>query len=242
MEFVGRIEAETVAIRPRVSGYITKIAVEHGATVKTGDIIAEIDPRPYQAKLDLAHALLQQAEAKLQFATATLRRAKTARDAGAASQEQLDEAQAEVEVATAAIRVAKAGKDHAALDLSFTKLTSPIDGRVGRIGMTTGNLVIADQETPITIVVATDRLTVVFEMDEASLLQLRRAGLKEKLAVGFGLSDEKGYPRKAEVTLFDSEVDPKTGTIRVHARCANPDGVMSPGMFVRVRLDVAGKK
>ncbi|WP_020473910.1 efflux RND transporter periplasmic adaptor subunit [Zavarzinella formosa] len=244
LDLIGRMEANTVRIRPLVSGPLVRILAADGASVKTGDLLAEIDPRQYQVDLDRAQALILHAQAKTRLATVTLERAKALSARGGISKEESVEAEAAAEVANAELAVAKADRERAAIILSRTRIQSPMDGRVGRFSVTVGDIVTTEAKEPITTVVATNRLTAVFELDERSLLRLRRAGLAGpgKMAVTLGLVDEEGFPHPAELMMIESEVNPKTGAVRCHASCANPDGLISPGMSVRVRLTMPEKK
>lgn len=244
LDFNGRIEAQTVRIRPLVSGQLIKLNVAEGSSVKAGEILAEIDPRSSQTELARAEALLLKAQAKARHAGTMLQRAKALSERGAVSREEVSEAEAGVEVSQADIALAKVERERAALNLSRTKLIAPMDGRVGRFNATVGDLLTAEAETPLTVVVATDRLTVAFNVDERSLLRLRRAGLAGpgKMAAIVGLADEDGFPHAAELTSIDSALDPNTRAIRFHAALPNPDGLISPGMAARVRLTLPDKK
>ena len=132
----------------------------------------------------------------------------------------------------------------ALLNLSWTRLAAPSGGQVGRFTSALGNLLVADEVRPLVTVVAAEQVAVVFDVDERSLLRFRRDGLLKpgKLTAEVGLTDETGFPHPAEVSFVDTAFDPKTGTIRFRAKCANPDGLISPGMSARVRLSVPAAK
>jgi RND family efflux transporter MFP subunit len=237
-EFTGRAQAAAaVEVRALVTGSLTRVAVKEGAAVKKGDVLAEILSRPYQLDLDAAKARVRAAEAKLQSA-----RLKTA-NAGKLMQNNVvgaDEvalhkaAEAEAEAGLAA---AKVEAERAQANLDLTQVRAPIDGRVGRIHTTEGNLVVADQ-TVILTVVATDRLHVSFNVPEAIVSRLRRDGLSEpgKLGVAVGFADEEGYPHDAKMDVIEPEVDPRTGSVRFRTTVPNPKGLFLPGMSARVRL------
>jgi RND family efflux transporter MFP subunit len=242
-EYTGRTEAvATVAVRPRVSGELTRVAVKEGAAVKKGDLLAEIDPRAYRLDLDAAKARRKVADAKLQAAKLRATNANRLVKGKVISQDELALNKAAEAEAEAALMAAKVEVQRAELTLSWTRVTAPIDGRVSRIPTTEGNLVVADQ-THILTVVATDRLHVSFRVPEGALLRLRRDGLAGpgKLGVAVGFAGEEGYPHAAKLDLVEPEVDPNTGTVRFRATLANPKGILSPGMSARVRLSPPAK-
>jgi RND family efflux transporter MFP subunit len=236
-DFTGRTEAvERVDLRARVSGYIAKVNFKEGAAVKRGDVLFEIDPRPYNADLDLASAELVLAEAKLKKAIADLERAKALLKANGISKEEYANIEADVVVAQAGVQAARARREHAQLNLDFTKVTAPIDGRIDRAALTAGNLAVADK-TLLGTLFSVDPLHVYFDLDERTFLQLRHNGGKEnELPVLMGLANEDGFPHRGKVQSVGAQVDPNTATIRCRAVLPNPDGKLLPGMFVRVRL------
>jgi membrane fusion protein, multidrug efflux system len=247
--YTGRTSAkEFVIIQPRVTGYLEKTFKE-GAEVKAGDVLFEIDPRPYQARATAAKARVAHADASLKHAKAVNARYKElAKTRGAVSAQELDQRQAEEEQAVAALALDKANLDIALLDLEWTVVRAPIAGQVGRWNVTVGNLVKQD-ETKLTTLVSTDPMHIHFEVDERTLLRIRGAGKDGKppagadLTVLMGLSNEDGYPHRGTVDFVDSRVNPKTGSAQMRTILANPkvkDGVplLMPGMFVRVRLPI----
>jgi RND family efflux transporter MFP subunit len=239
--FTGRTEAKTtVDLRPRVSGYLTKVAFKDGAEVKKGDLLFEIDPRPYQLEVEKAEAGLTLAQTQVKQAEAEYAHAKALAAKNALGQQELDRLAAARDEANARVNIAKAGLDTARLTLDFTKITAPITGRIGRSLLDAGNVVKAD-ETRLATLVSEGDVYVYFDVDERTLLRLRKEG---KLKAGKGLampvtaavSDEKDFPRKGLIDFVDTQVDPTKGTIRARAVLPNADGVLTPGLFVRLRL------
>ncbi len=236
-DFTGRTEAvEVVDLRARVTGYLTKMPFKEGAEVKKGDLLFEIDPRPYQAQLDQAMSQIALDEALLKLAQATYDRdlalAKVAKDS--VSPQQLDQDKAAVVEAKARLTASKASVEVHKLNLEFTKVTSPIDGQVGRYQLTKGNLVNQDQ-TLLATVVSHDPMYVYFDVDERTILKIKSLDEKE-LPVLVGLATDKAYPRKGKVNFVDNQVNPTTGTVSMRALLDNRDRSLLPGMFARVRL------
>jgi RND family efflux transporter MFP subunit len=240
VDFTGRTEAAaSVRIRARVTGYLDKVRFKDGAEVKQGEVLFEIDPRPYQAELDKAQAEVALSEADLKLAEAKYKRTKALHATKAASQADVETADAERVKARAQVAAARAGFEVARLRLAFTKVTAPFAGRIGRRLVDAGGLVRAD-ETALAVLVTNDPVYVYFDMDERTYLRLRRAKREGKAdveaQVTVGLADEKGFPRRGKIDFVDNQVDPKTGTIRMRVVCPNAKGLMLPGLFVRVRL------
>jgi membrane fusion protein, multidrug efflux system len=252
VEFTGRTDAvETVSIIPRVTGYLVKLPFKEGSLVKTGDLLFEVDPRPYQAQLDQAEGQVKLYEAQLKLATTTLNRdLGISQTPGAVSPEQLDQDRAAVDQAQASVDAARASLEVFKLNLSFCQVTSPIDGMVARYFFTLGNLVNQDQ-TLLTTVVSLDPMYAYFDMDEATLLQIRQAigagqiktDRKDGFQVFMGLQGEEGYPHVGTVNFVNNQLNPATGSIAVRGVFRNPalkEGIrlMSPGMFVRIHLPI----
>jgi membrane fusion protein, multidrug efflux system len=247
-EFTGRLESvQTVAVRPRVSGLISTVGFEEGSMVRQGQSLFQIDERPFQAQVDRLRAELAQATVARDRAVVEMRRAdrlstenaialeERERRAGAAA-----EATARVDAATAALRAAE-------LDLEFTSVVSPIDGRVGRAIVTRGNLVSGGQgeATLLTTVVSVDPIYASFDADEQAFLRYggrARQGVgagKGSLQIEMALADEQAFPHEGRLQFLDNQLDPATGTIRGRAVFDNRDHRLTPGLFVRLRLSGA---
>ena len=240
--FTGRIVAvESVELRPRVSGYVQRVAYEEGAEVAKGDLLFVIDPRPYKATLDRALADLARARAESDLARSQHARAQALIEAQAISREEFETRRAGTAQGNAGVRAAEAAVAAARLDLQFTEIRAPVAGRAGRALATEGNLAQADA-TLLTTVVSQDPVHVHFEADERAFLRyqaLARAGERTttRNAVRVGLADEDGYPHAGTVDFIDNQVDPATGTVRARAVLPNPDRVFTPGLFARVQLE-----
>lgn len=245
-EFTGRVAAvETVELRPRVSGYVERVAYSEGQQVKKGDLLFVIDQRPYRATLAHAKAELARAHSEAQLAKSQSTRAKSLVAVSAISREEADTRTAAVAQSEAAVSAAEAGVTSAELDLQFTEVRSPIAGRTGRAMITGGNLARADQ-TLLTTVVSLDPMYVYFESDERAFLgyqELARNGERAELsnAVRVGLANEVGYPHLGKVDFVDNGVDATTGTIHARAVLPNADGGLTPGLFARVQLEGAAE-
>jgi RND family efflux transporter MFP subunit len=242
-EFIGRAQADaSVKAGARVSGYVTRIAVDEGDAVQKGDLLAEIDPRPYQLDLDAALGRLKATEARLRAVQSKAAHVQKLHENKVISSDELAVNEAAVAEAEAALIVAKVEAKRAELTLSWTRVVAPFDGHVSHVHACEGGLVVADQ-TRIVTVVSTDRLRVVFNVPESVLLQLRRDGLtdSEKLDVTVAFIGEEGHPHAATLDVIAPEVDPMTGTVPFRATLPNSDGFFAPGMSVRVRLAPASK-
>ena len=241
-DFTGRVSAiQTVELRPRVSGYVDKVAYKEGSEVAKGDLLFVIDQRPYRAQLAKAQADLARARSEAQLAKTQDARAQTLVSAKAISREEFDTRHAAVAQADAAVRAAEAAVTTAELDLQFTEVRAPVAGRTSRAMITAGNLARAD-ETLLTTVVSMDPMYVDFEGDEQAYLryaELARKGQRAELSnpVRIGLANEDGYPHKGTVEFVDNRIDPATGTIHARAVLPNPDRALTPGLFARVQLE-----
>ena len=246
-DFTGRVEAvESVEIRPRVTGYIESVNFSEGSTVRKGDLLFVIDPRPYRAELSKAEAELARAVARSELAASDAARSKSLVDIKAVSREEYDTRVNASREATANVAAARAAVDATKLNLEFTRVTSPITGRVSKAAVTAGNLVTggSNAATLLTTVVSLDPIYVTFEGDEQIYLKytaLAQRGERQSSRdvanpVLMGLANEDDYPRRGLMVFVDNQVDPRTGTIRARASFENKDGFLTPGLFARVKL------
>jgi len=251
-EFTGHTEAvEFVEVRPRVSGHIQDVRFQSGALVKKGDVLFVIDPRWHQAEFDRRQAEFDQARARLENLEHEAARTALLLEKKAISTEDAEARQSRYTEAKAACAAAAAARDSAKLDLEYTEIRSPIDGRVSRALVTAGNYVsgVAAAATLLTTVVSVDPIYIYADVDENSLLKfsaLSRAGKIEsdgngQTPVEFQLADEDGFPHKGRIESFDNQLDPKTGSIVLRAIFPNPDGRILPGLFARLRIPASEK-
>ena len=239
-EFTGRLEApETVEIRPRVSGQIDQVAFTEGAQVRKGDLLFQIDPRPFQAEVRRLEAQVQQAKATAIRSANEARRGERLRDSNAISAELAESRSSAAAEARAGVDAIQAQLDLARLNLSFTRVTAPISGRVSRAEFTAGNIVTADV-TPLTSVVSTDKVYAYFDADERVYLkytQLARDGQRgQTTPVYLGLTNENGNPHLGQMNFVDNQVNPRTSTIRGRAVFDNKAGGFTPGLYARLKL------
>jgi RND family efflux transporter MFP subunit len=242
-DLTGRTEASSrVELHARVTGYLVKVHFQDGEQVKQGDLLLEIDPRPYQAQLDQASAQFKLAQAQLRLAETTLARyeALIKRAPGSVSREELEQARRAAEEARARVKAQEASLEISKLNLGFTRCTAPISGRIGRALVTPGNLVRAD-DTILATLIAVDPLHAYFDIDERTLLRIRRLAARGKpragkLPVAIRLSDEEGFPHQGVVDFTDNSVDARTSTLKIRAVLPNKNGRLLPGLFVRGRL------
>jgi multidrug efflux system membrane fusion protein len=235
-EFSGRLEAiDVVAIRPRVSGFITAVNFKSGSEVKKGDVLFEIDPRPLQAEAERAEAAANAARARADLARLELARAEKLLGDKAIAQREFDERAAGQKELDASARAARAQAEAAKLNLSYTRVIAPINGRVSKAEITLGNLV--DPTAVLTSVVSLDRIYASFDGDEGTYLRVaRRAHGGAPVAVRVGLADEDGFPHEGKLEFVDNQLDTRTGSVRLRAVFANEDRGMAPGLFARVQI------
>lgn len=237
-EFPGRIEAvESVEVRARVNGYLQSVHFRPGSMVRKGELLFVIDPRPFQAELARAEATLANTRAQLELARTQRARSELLLAEQATSRREHDDAVARVRSLEAQLAAQRAAVEATQLQLAYTRISAPIDGRVGKAEVTVGNLVQGDSpNTPLlTTVVSASPVYAAFEADEAAYLKyIARA--RQGLSVAVGLADEEGFPHKARLEFVDNRVDPQSGTVRMRALLANPQGRFTPGLFARVRL------
>jgi RND family efflux transporter MFP subunit len=247
-EFTGRLEAvESVEIRPRVSGYITEIHFEAGAIIKKGDLLYVIDPRPYQADFDRASAELERTQAELKLSQIELDRAKELRAKNTISASEFDQKAATYQGSSAAARSAEAAKNSAGLNLEFTQVKSPIDGRVSDARITLGNLVQpgAGAESVLTTVVSVDPIYAKIDADENAILKYvklssegkRVSARTAKIPAFIELGNETDFPHQGVVDFVDNRLDPGTGTVRARVVLKNRNPhLITQGFFIRMRI------
>ena len=235
-DFTGRLEAvESVAIRPRVGGYVESVHFAEGGRVAAGDLLYQIDPRPFKAEVDRLSAERERALAQLKLAQTYRDRAERLLARNATSQEEFEQVAADATVAAAQLASISAALEKAALDLSFTHVTAPIAGRVSRAIVTAGNLV--DASIVLTTVVSDEAVYAYFDVDEQTYLDsVQQSNAAEHSVVHVGLINEQGYPHAARLDFVDNQVDPNHGTIRARAVLDNRDGKFTPGLFARMKL------
>ena len=237
-EFTGRLEAvQTVDIRPRVSGYVERVAFEEGARVRKGQLLFRIDPRPFRAEVERQAAARARAAAELDLAKDNHARAQRLMDQNAIAREEFEKLSSADTEAVSDVAAASAALDAARLNLEFTEVRAPIDGRVSRALITVGNLVSSD--SVLTTLVSEDPVYASFDADEQTYLRYARSAARQRTGgdpVFMGLADEKEYPHAGRLNFVDNQIDRRTGTIRTRAVFDNPDGLFTPGLFVRIRL------
>jgi multidrug efflux system membrane fusion protein len=246
-EYTGRLAPMgTVEVRPRVSGYITEVKFVDGDLVKKGQPLFLIDPRPYQADYDRARAEVDKADAALKLAGADFERARQLREKGVTAAGDFDQRSATYQQATGASHSARAALEAAKLNLEFCTVSAPIDGRASLANVTVGNLVSADGKDPLTTIVSTNPVYAYADVDERSLLRYVRYYLgKEKgpedadevkVPIQLSLQDESDFSHTGYIDFIDNRVDPSTGTIRLRGVFDFENGLLGPGLFVRVRI------
>ena len=236
-EFSGRLEAtELVELRPRVSGAIDKVHFTDGATVRKGDLLFTIDPRPFEAELGRAQAQLAAAKARSELAQSELARATKLLESQAVSRQEFDQlasgsrtTQADIQSAEAAVRVAR-------LNLEYTQVRTPISGRVSRAQITTGNIV--NDQSVLTTIAGVDKVYAYFDGSEQTFLRLKAASSGSKPPkVRLGLANEQGFPHAGQVDFIDNRLNPQTGAIRLRASFDNAKGQFTPGLSAKLRME-----
>ncbi len=245
-EATGRTDSvESVQVRARVNGYLDKINFQEGALVKQGEVLYEIDPRPYKAVLDQALGNVASMEARLKRQDADLRRAEKLVGTSALSREEFDKIVGDRGETAASFASLRAAVDRAKLDLDFTKVLAPVSGRIGRTLITRGNLVVADN-TILTTIVSLDPMYAYFDVDENTVLRVRqliregkaKSARETEVPVQLALANEEGFPHKGTINFVDNQINPKTGTLRIRGLFPNKDEVLAPGSFARVRVPI----
>jgi membrane fusion protein, multidrug efflux system len=245
-DFTGRVEAvEQAEIRVRVRGFLEKIHFREGTEVKKGDLLYEIDPRSYQADLERTIAEQKQQEAQLALAKAEEARAAQIRGTvGALPEEEFAKRVAVRQAAEGALERARATVSSARLELSYTKIYAPISGRISRTLITEGNLVGFNEPTLLTTIVQVDPVYVFFEVPESQYLEYQglireeRAAQasEQKIPLYVGLSNEQDFPHSGVINFRDNRIDTQTGTVQIRGEVPNPERILLPGLFARVRV------
>ncbi|NGZ87692.1 efflux RND transporter periplasmic adaptor subunit [Duganella aceris] len=238
-EFSGRLEAiERVQIRSRVGGYITSLNFQPGGKVKKGQVLFVIDPRPFQAEANRAEAAAVSARAKADLAKLELARAEKLLADKAIAQREYDERAAGLKELDANARAASAQYETARLNLSYTQVTAPVDGRVGKAEITLGNLI--DPSAVLTTMVSDDKIYASFDGDESTYLSVAaNAHAGHPVKVRVGLASETGYPHEGQLEFVDNQLDVRSGAVRMRAVFANSDNLLVPGLFARVQLETS---
>jgi multidrug efflux system membrane fusion protein len=251
-EFTGRIEpVESVEIRPRVSGYIQEVEFQSGQLVKKGDLLFQIDPRWHQAAFEQRQAEFQQAKVRFENARREADRTPRLLTNNAISLEESDARQSRFEETKGGMLAAQAALDSARLDLEYTKVRAPIDGRVSRALLTEGNYVsgVAGAATVLTTIVSVDPVYVYADMDENSLLKFNALAREKKLEsngdgripVELQLADEEDFSHRGYIESFDNRLNSDTGSILLRAVFPNGDGRIVPGLFARIRVPLSDR-
>lgn len=244
-EFSGRLEAvDRVDLRSRVAGAILSVNFREGAFVKKGDLLVTIDPAPYETAVAEAEAQVSAAQARVELTKLELDRGRKLIESRTVSQSALDQRLSAYHEATAALRSAKAALQSAQLDLGYTEIRAPISGRAGKLQITVGNLVAAGAGSPVlTTLVSTDPIYASFDVSEQVLsralaeLPSGDGGMRpiERIPVEIETAGA-GKPIRGHLQFVDNRVDTGSGTVDVRAVFDNPDGLLIPGQFVRVRI------
>jgi multidrug efflux system membrane fusion protein len=238
-EFSGRLESvERVEIRSRVGGYITALNFQPGGKVKKGQLLFVIDPRPFQAEANRAEAAAVSARAKADLAKLELARAEKLLADKAIAQREYDERAAGLKELDANARAASAQFETAKLNLGYTQVTAPIDGRVSKAEITLGNLI--DPSAVLTSVVSDDKIYASFDGDESTYLSVgANAHSGHPVKVRIGLASETGFPHEGQLEFVDNRLDVRSGAVRMRAVFANTDNLLVPGLFARVQLETS---
>jgi RND family efflux transporter MFP subunit len=249
-DFTARTAAvDSVEVRAHVWGYLEKVNFKEGAMVKQGDVLFELDTRPYQALLNQAKAKVAQDEAQLKYDEAEYQRNLRLVNTGAVARSDLDKTAAARGVDVANIAADKAVVVSRQLDLEYTKVIAPVSGRVSRYVVTIGNLIQSGDQgggTLLTTIVSVDPMYAYFDVDEHTVLRVRqliregkaKSARDSELPVQLGLANESGYSHRGTVNFVDNQVNPKTGTLRLRGVFPNKDEALSPGYFGRVRVPI----
>jgi RND family efflux transporter MFP subunit len=251
-EYTGRLEAvESVEVRARVSGYLQSIHFTDGAIVKKGALLFVIDPRPYQAELNRAKATLEQAMARYERTQKDFARAEQLVKSRAISAEEVDTRATDQREARESVQAARAAVEAVRLNVEFTEVRAPISGRISRHLVSEGNLINGGtaESTLLTTIVSLNPIYAYFEADERSYLKyarLSRTGERPssrdvRNPAYLALANETGFPHQGYIDFVDNRLDPNTGTMTGRAVFPNPDLMLTPGLFARVRITGSGQ-
>lgn len=247
-EFTGRFEAvEEVAIRARVTGYLDAVHFKDGQMVDKGDLLFEIDPRPFQAALARAEADLARVQSQLKLTELEVNRGERLLTQQAIAAEEVDSRRARFQEASANVAAARAAVQTAALDLQYSKISAPVAGRISSRNIDIGNLITPDSSAmPLTTIVKTNPLHFVFDVSEAEYLQFARVAGGEaaltgesKVTAQIRLADENDWARQGILDFVDNRLDQNTGTLRMRVLVDNPNGLLRPGIFGRLRMAIS---
>jgi RND family efflux transporter MFP subunit len=250
-EFTSRTAAvDSVEVRAHVWGYLEKVNFKEGDLVKKGDVLFELDPRPYQALLNQAKGKVRQDEAQLKYDDADYQRNLELVRTGAVSRQDVEKSLSSKEVDIANIAADKAVVVQRQLDLDYTKVTAPVSGRVSRYSVTVGNLIQSGDQgggTLLTTIVSVDPMYAYFDVDERTIQRVRQLVREGKFASGYQttwpvslrLATEVEFLHQGTVDFVDNQVSASTGTLRVRGVFPNKDGVLTPGYFARVRVPIS---
>ena len=240
-EYSGRLSApESVTLIPRISGYVSRVIFNEGDLVEKGDVLLEIDEEPYVVEVERLAAQMKSAKSRVQLASSEFNRGKSLIAQNAISQEALDNRHATLQQAEADADAIQASLKRAKLELSYTKVTAPVSGRVSRALITQGNYVTAGQ-SKLTTLVSTAEMYAYFDIDEQTYLSYVRSSLisangGNNQTVAMALAGDSEYSFQGNINFFDNQVSENTGSIRVRASFENSDGILMPGLFARVRI------
>ncbi|EOQ71287.1 multidrug efflux RND transporter periplasmic adaptor subunit AdeF [Acinetobacter pittii] len=238
-EYSGRLEAiDQVDIRPQVSGKLIAVHFKDGSLVRKGDLLFTIDPRPFEAELNRAQAQLASAEAQVTYTGSNLFRIQRLIQSNAVSRQELDLAENDARSANANLQAARAAVQSARLNLEYTRITAPVSGRISRAEVTVGNVISAGNGAQVlTSLVSVSRLYASFDVDEQTYLKyISNQRNSAQVPVYMGLANETGFTREGTINSIDNNLDATSGTIRVRATFDNPNGVLLPGLYARIRL------
>jgi len=236
---IGTMQARaTVSIRSRVDGQILETAFTEGAVINKGDPLFRIDPRPFEARLREAQANLARDQAALDKAKTDFERYKSLSGKGISSQQKYEETRAAMNGLTATVRAAQAAVDLAKLDLEFATIRAPITGRTGSVLVNAGNLIKANDPQPLVVINETDPILASFSVPERHLVEIKQRLTGDSLAVEATIPDTHRDPIRGKVVFINNAVDTQTGTVQLKASFDNPDGLLTPGQFIRVVIEM----